>query len=815
MPVLPALVAVVLAADSLPAPDSTARAGRPPAAADSVAASTQRVVKVLEEFVVHGSLLHDPRSSQSVQQLTRESLRRLPIDDLAGAVALRAGVVARGEILHVRGGRAGDLRTTLQGIALEEPFRRRPMEVPLLALEQAELVSGGLDAAYGGGVAGVLVLQPAAPPSRPAGEILWQTDGGLDTRYDRVAGRFGLPLPGDVAAVVTAEARLDDSYLPALRTQGRRDLLGGSFGWRANNRLLGHLRLEHTAGSRLAVDVLASRIVDQPWNPMWTIDGYTAPDGDPESFGVGPMYSPDPLPGFSRYRAADHLAMTDERRMATVLSWTRTHGDQRTRAALGWTGLGSVTSVGGQNDERYLEPGHDPVWGLPENQNSDYFLVYQGDEPFFQHRTAHATTLRADHSITTANGNAFEVGLGGTYEFVRLREFDVSVRMVGIDSLRSFQTWAPGAFGYAQGRWVFQGLVLNAGLRGEWFTAGPQAERQSFGQPAEGILSFSPRLGVAYPISVRDVFSLAYVRVQQDPGRDFLYDSRRRVGGRQPIGSVDLEPSTMISYQAAVKHLFEGPWAVQAAFFYRDLWGQIGTRYEPDEDGAIMPHYSDEDDGSATGFELSLLRAADAGGWFQIHYTYMQAHGIESLEEGTPYGVRLGERPPAFGDHPLDWDQRHSLAVAAQVRRAGRWGSWAAALSSAIGSGLPWTPRPRRQLETDQSQTNSRRLEWQEATSLSATWWPRWLRDRVTLGLEIHNPFDRHAETSTSVDGYPHPAINTVFDDYGAYRTETGLAGGAWWDDANGDGFPGWIAVHDPRLFQAPRTVRFTLAASF
>jgi hypothetical protein len=66
-----------------------------------------------------------------------------------------------------------------------------------------------------------------------------------------------------------------------------------------------------------------------------------------------------------------------------------------------------------------------------------------------------------------------------------------------------------------------------------------------------------------------------------------------------------------------------------------------------------------------------------------------------------------------------------------------------------------------------------------------------------------------------TVDGYPNPAINTLYDDYGAYRTETGQGGGAYWLQP-ADGSPGhWVPVHDPRLLNPPRTVRFSLGASF
>src|SRR4029077_19647290 len=88
----------------------------------------------------------------------------------------------------------------------------------------------------------------------------------------------------------------------------------------------------------------------------------------------------------------------------------------------------------------------------------------------------------------------------------------------------------------------------------------------------------SPRLGIAYPISTRDVFSMAYARVQQDPDRDLLYDQRTVITNRQPLGNPAIGPARMISYEAAVKHLVSATWALQSSFFYRDLALIAGPR---------------------------------------------------------------------------------------------------------------------------------------------------------------------------------------------------------------------------------------------
>jgi hypothetical protein len=792
------LVALALAPDSSAVPRDTARV-QPP-----------RIVRRLPEMVVRAPL-HDVRSSESVHVISARLLRTLPADGLTEALALKAGVVARGEQLHVRGGRAGEMSVLLEGIRLNEPQRDRAPGLPLLAVRSAELVSGGFDAEYGGALAGVLDVRTVDPGGRWSGEALWRTDGRRDTRYDRVGARLGGPVALGYGAVATAEVSLDDTYLPALRTQGRQRLLGGSWGWRADNRLLGHLKLAPVAGPQgFSLQVLASRSLEEPYDPMWSLDGWTTPCDDPQCK-YGPRFSPTPQPGYQRYRAADHLVMTEERRVATVLSFTLPRARDRMSAALGFSRARAITSLGARDDESYLGKGRAPIFGLKTYPGSDPFLVYGGDEPYFRRSASATWRLRADYSRWTPRGSGGKAGFGATYDEVELRELDVSTRGLYLDSLRTYHAFAPGAFAYVQGRWVFEGMVLNAGLRGELFSAGPQAERQAYAARTPAVWSVSPRLGVAYPISVRDVFSLSYARVQQNPARDFLYENRLNPNNYRPLGNPAIQPATMISWQGAVKHLFNERWALQLALFYRDLWGEVGARnftvpYAP-------PHfrYAGEDEGHASGYELSLLRSGGEHVHLELHYTWQVARGSESLEDGIPFYVRAGMRPVPIGEHPLDWDRRHAIGAAASWESPGRW---ALAWSTRAGSGLPWTPAKRRQLEADLSSVNTRNLGWEESSALSARWWPPRIGP-LSVGLEVRNVFDTRSEAAATVNGYPQLEINTAYDDYGAFRTETGLPGGAYWLDRVTTGEQRWVRVNDPRLLNPPRTVRLSLGAAW
>src|SRR5262249_18550575 len=135
---LPSILVTLLAAalDSSAVVADTARTAPP---------DSHRVVRHFPAVEATAGRVQDRRSSAPVHSVSPEALRDLPITSLTQALALQPGVVAAGEDLHVRGGRAGETQVTLAGITLNEPLRDRAPELPLLAVERADLLAGGLD----------------------------------------------------------------------------------------------------------------------------------------------------------------------------------------------------------------------------------------------------------------------------------------------------------------------------------------------------------------------------------------------------------------------------------------------------------------------------------------------------------------------------------------------------------------------------------------------------------------------------------------------------------------------------------------------
>ncbi len=802
MPFSPLVFAALLA--TTPA-DSTA----PPATAAADTGSA-RVVRRFDPVIVRARFA-DPLSTQTVHSSGRDRLRTLPIDDWREAAALQPGVVAREEVLHVRGGRAGESRVTLDGLAAGESFRGSALDVPLRAIADLALEPGPFEARQTGALAGTVTLRTFDPPDRPSFESVWVTGAGLDTHDDRVAARAGLPLAWPGWGVVgAAEVRLDDGAMPRLRTPLREDVLGMSLGPRATSALGAWLKLarggEHGKGW---LEVFGAHSRREPFDPQWTLDGWIGTDGLTDA----PLFSPDSVAGWMRYKAGDHLDIEDDRRVRLDGGWSWLGRDRYLTLTAGWDRDLDVTSLDGSAD-RARAAGVTPAsFGEGDAVGSSPFLVYGGDDPYYRERRSSKLETRLDAERRWTSGALLRAGGAFTYESVALWELDraTDAPNQSLDSLRAFEAYAPGAAAYVEGRWPYQGLLAQGGLRLQAFTAGPQAKRQSLPGSGAWLLTLSPRLGVAFPVSDRDVMSFVYAHLREDPARDFLYDSRTTNTNGRPLGDPSLVPPTAIHLEVALKHVVDERWAVQTSLFQREGFDLIGIRLADPHDPSSAPIYANVDDAHAIGLELRVTREQAGTSRLSFDYTWMRAYGTSSYEEGAPYGPQLGARVQPLAEVPLDWDMRHQFVFD---------GWWAAphglslSWTTHVGSPLPWTPAERRTVATDPTLVNSRRLDWSELTTVAADWRPRRLHG-VSLGLEVRNLFDGRAQDRVSVDGHPNPIINTYYDDYAAWRTETGKDGAAYWDDTRGGGRPGWVAVDDPRLRPAPRTLRFRIGAKW
>ncbi len=251
---------------------------------------------------------------------------------------------------------------------------------------------------------------------------------------------------------------------------------------------------------------------------------------------------------------------------------------------------------------------------------------------------------------------------------------------------------------------------MNLGLRLDWFD--PSAEDIEWGPSWPGCTDagiksvVSPRIGFSYRLSDRDIIDVSYGHYSQMPRLEMLYGSGERISASAEIpvaGNPDLSWETTRSYGAGFTHLFgSGDTRFDLVGYYREMSGLTDTRqisFPPDSLIDLFT-WDNLDLATAKGLEVTLTRLRDSGLSGSISYAW-------SLAEGTSSGSLLGYRTvieelqPSMDEHPLDWDQRHTICLELNYRVPRNQGlriagvplleGFEAYMSWSYGSGFPYT----------------------------------------------------------------------------------------------------------------------------
>jgi outer membrane receptor protein involved in Fe transport len=177
---------------------------------------------------------------------------------------------------------------------------------------------------------------------------------------------------------------------------------------------------------------------------------------------------------------------------------------------------------------------------------------------------------------------------------------------------------------------------------------------------------FSPRFGISFPISIRSKLIFNYGVYAQEPLGNYLFRNLEfDLGGGFPIiGNPNLRPEQTTSYEFGVENLISNTSKLTIRGFYKDIIDLTDTRpiYFTVRDW--YGFYYNSDYGNVRGFELIIERRPSMLGFFQlgyiINYTYQVAKG-KSSETAQGYLTEwAGNVLPTIESY-IDWDQRHTI----------------------------------------------------------------------------------------------------------------------------------------------------------
>jgi len=775
------------------------------------------------EITARKDVIQKKRTDVS-HQITSKDVASLPVDELSEVIGLKAGVIARGGELHFRGGRGGEVQYQVDGVPVRDPLAGGGVNLATLAVENTEQIMGGLDAQYGNAQSGVVNFKTKEGGNDFEGELYYMTDdyGQPDNTFDNLDKVFlGLGGPSPVKNLtyyVSGEGTFSDSYPKSNRTRSRRRILNFiSVGERQENevRFQGKLAYKPNPDMKLTAEVLRNRSDSDRYYHIWSREGYvqtfrTITDTKDVVVRRG-RWSPTQLDStYEYYNAADHTPDYRNRFSQAKLVWNHTL-DASTfyTIKLNRNAFFADARVRGKEAWEYEGERERDFWfNYTDNTSSDFFVT-AGDFPTYSERDTKVYSVKADLTKKVRR-HTFQTGIEAMYNDMIYHQVDrpYTTNPLGLIGTRTdYHYYNPEGAYYIQDRWEHEGMVLNAGLRFDVFSVGDQLDISEVRDKVKQ--QISPRIGIAYPISDRDVFSFHYGRYYQIPDRSYIFDNRNVFDGRVR-GNPNLTNETTVSYQAAIKHLFNEVLSGQFSVYYKDIFGLLTTEERP-ASGAVgnVNTYINRDYASARGFEATLTRRFANGFDFELNYGFGVATGVASdpdaqAEQSFTY-------LPISEQH-LDWDVRHRFSVVLTLMEMD---SWRSSFIWQYESGFPYTPYGRNTRELQPEVINSRRLPATTSLDINVDKYYQLWGQRFRVFLQSRNVLDSKNITTLNPQNWPLPTGRDS-NDYLIYYTETGKAGGAYvGTDVNGDGVGDWVAVNDPRVFGDPRSVRMGIAYSF
>ena len=762
--------------------------------------------------------------SSTAHRVGEEELERLPVDTFAEAVGLKAGVVSQAGQLHFRGGRAGEVQFQIDGIPVNDPLQGAGIDVATVSVADSEVLLGGFDAEYGNAQSGIINIITQEGGDTFSGEVTYMTDdyGAPDktfNNYDRLSLGLGGPTPvRNLNYYVSLQGTWSDTFLKTREQRERSQFLDFiRVGPRQNNQYDLQSKLSWKPGPnyKLTFEVLGTRRDWDSYVHSFSRDGFvetridTIADTGEIITRFGEFSERQEGPNWVYFNGPEHTPDNSTRLQLFKLVWNHTLSEDTFYSLkLSENSNSFLSAVRDQYPWEY-EGRFPDQWRDRIHFRTHRFFATNGDIPSFTERDTKVWTLKSD---VTSQIGTHKLKTGFEFKYNDLANLQIffpeRINANGkIGSTRNEYHYfnQEGSF-YVQDRWEHEGMVLNGGIRYDVFSVGNQLDASEVENRIRD--QWSPRVGIAYPISDRDVFSFHYGRFSQIPDRRFIFQERSAAVGTR--GNPNLENETTVSYQAALQHMFTEDVFGQFTVYFKDIYGlltveRVVSGDSPDQ----IAQYTNRDYASSRGFEVSLTKRFTKNFAGELSYTYGIATGVAS-DPNIQQQVDFLYLPIA--EQALDWDQRHTISATTSIAKPG---NWSANMVWTFGTGFPYTPRDRAERQQDPLRINSLRLPSNSNLTIQAEKHYKVWGQAIKVFVRGNNVLDSRNISALAPGHFPNPPQTGLFD-YQTFYTETGRAGGAYLGvDENEDGIQDWVALNDPRVFSEGRSIRMGVGIKF
>jgi outer membrane receptor protein involved in Fe transport len=671
----------------------------------------------------------DLTSTEAV--IDKEMIEALPVQELSEVVNLQAGVIEG----HFRGGRTNEVLYLVNGISVNDVYSNEyAIEIENNSIQELNVISGTFNAEYGRAMSGVVNVVTR--------------DGGQE---------FEGNISGNVGDYVSSNDDVFwhvDDFNPVMNLQGT--LSGPIF----SDKLTFFLSGRYYYDSGWLYGSKAFLTSDSTGNLGWT-------DDDPEqrffmSHGKWYNYTSElaneliensesvPMNNSLRYtgnlKLTYRLSPVDKINLEGVYQnreYNRYAGDLDHRFRLNpdgnynyfhWSGTTNLSWNHIFSSSSFMDAFYSYFYTSYEQyvydnlydsryeeksrlQDTGANAFVSGGQDMWQFRRSTTThMLKSDFTSQVSFNHLIKTGFEYRQHRLWMHEYEVIPELPGrIAPTTSFQNNQylkyPFEFSaYLQDKMEFEDLVINAGIRYDYFE--PDGEIPlDFSDPAnsktrsaEATHQFSPRLGLAYPISATGAFHVSYGHFFQVPNFLYLYtnpqfniDPLQSSTAPPPeslkntVGNAELKPQQTTIYEIGLQQQLSSVYAITLTVYFKDIRNLLGTEVLYTINSIRYGRYINRDYGYVRGVTFTFERRFVDGIAANIDYTFQISKGNAS-DPNNAFLDAESNRETEKVQVPLSWDRTHQLNASINF---GQPQDYIFSIVTRFGTGFPYTTQTR------------------------------------------------------------------------------------------------------------------------
>jgi outer membrane receptor protein involved in Fe transport len=687
--------------------------------------------------------------TSSSRNISSKNIEVLPVDNLNDVINLQTGVVKG----HFRGGRSSEVSYMIDGMQVDEAFKREKtiVSIETEVVEDLEVITGTFNAEYGKAMSGIVnaVTKEGGNKFHVSLKIygghyltsnkdiftnLSDTDFGL--RKD-----FRLFIQGPIF-----KNKL--SYVFNGRYQDKGSSYNGIRRFEVDN-FNDYLSTdplswytEHTGDNKISKGTsedisFFGKFTYKPSTNIRTSLTLTINDNNSRNYSHYYKYNPDGRPWANNRSQMiafqfNHLLLKSAYHHFKVSLVKNYYGyyvyedpnddryvsDFYSRSVAGY-------STGGQSKshiERWTENlnfKYDLTWQLHKNHSLKTGFQYT------QHRLDnHDSTIRNKWE-GTEEANLFEYD---SLQQKRKYLYYEPVIMPDFSIYSDIYEVSPKEFScYIQDKMEFELMVINLGLRYDYFdpnTVYPSQLRNPGNQlyfpltdengniildeagnvimdptrtstypKADPKHQLSPRLGIAYQLGETAVLRFSYGHFFQMPPFYAIYQNHSFLLSPNDFGTefgnANVHPQKTVQYEVGLWQQLRPDMSFEVAVFYRDIYDLLSAKVVTTYNQIRYGLYSNKDYGNVRGLEVKYDFFSEYL-FASLNYTLQYTRG--NADNPTFSFDRAGSnKDPVNKLIPMGWDQRHTLNISAGYNTP----KFGATLVIHYDSGTPYTWQPR------------------------------------------------------------------------------------------------------------------------